>query len=214
MKKLIVGAACAVLVPVVGAVAAKPAAKKSVATHRAPGAARVVALETKSDDVQELLDVRAWQFDVSLPSDSKSSKQFLAVEQWRKGRAPQNLLRLPLSGFPASRRFRVFIGLYPPGGGLTESKQVKYKLHVRPLGRDGKMTNGLNMSNIIANPFNGMTMTYPSASRAIAQKDGSFLLVGTTKPPGGGLSQELADGIFANKVSASAFDAALVFSIR
>lgn len=213
MKKLIVGMAC-VAVAVVGVAVAKPAAKTSVAARQAPAALRVVALATKSDDVQEMLDVRTWQFDLSLPSDAKSSKQFLVLEQWRKGRAPKSLLRFPLSGFPSSKRFRVFIGLYPPGGGLTESKQVKYKLHMRPLSRDGKVTNGLNMSDIIANPFDGMTMTYPSASGAIAQKDGSFLLVGTSKPPGGGLSRELMDDIAADKVSASAFDAALVFALR
>jgi hypothetical protein len=173
--------------------------------------ARVTALETKSNDVQDLMDVKMYEFDVRVPSGAKSSRQFLVLEKKRRGQAAENWLRVPLSTISNAKRMRISIGLYPPDGDMMHSKKVKYRIHTRNYNSAGKLSPGFTVSQVTSNPFDEMKATYPSSSIAVPQKDGSFMLFGGSKGSGWGAA---TDDFINNRVSASSFDTALVFAIR
>ncbi len=137
-------------------------------TRELPGGLKVTPIAVEQSDANDILGLRMWRFNVTLPQPGQRLVCDLEVRQ--KGKPTQSLGGIDIEPFAQSKDSQetLLIGLHPLNDSWDSSEQIKTLVRI----------GGTTTSGIKKNPFKNYGLAYGDAE---PQPDGSFLLMAGTK---------------------------------
>ncbi len=149
---------------------------KDESTFPLANGVQVTPIEVKPDDVAQLLDIKRWKFDVTLPKGKRT--YVFPVSLYRNGTYVQSLGGAScsaLSNWTGERHESLFIGMLPVSGDFMHANQINAKY--------GHQEQGIYFynTNTFANPFlrtsSHTTRIEPTAEPQAAEKYGGICLM-------------------------------------